>query len=33
MKNEYNIIYRRLAENDLLEYIDYIERMTFSKDK
>ena len=30
---KYEIIYREYALNDLLEYIDYIERMTFSKEK
>lgn len=30
---KYNIIYRDKADEDLFEYIDYIERMTFSKEK
>ena len=30
---KYQIIYRDTAYEDLFEYIDYIERMTFSKEK
>ncbi len=33
MNLEYEIEYRKLATLDLLEYTDYIERMTFSKEK
>jgi len=31
--HEYTIIYRDSADRDLFEYIDYIERMTFSKEQ
>ncbi len=33
MEFEYELIYRDSAESDLLEYADYIERKTFSKEK